>query len=261
MEQPQLEDILVGPGPAGVLVIRLNRPAARNALRTQLLKEIAETLEQAELNEHVGAVVITGSEKVFAAGADLKEMAELDAVGLWKDKRPTYWKRIAHFSKPLLASVNGFCLGGGFELAMHADIIIAGENAQFGQPEINLGIMPGAGGTQRLVRLVGKSMAMKLILSGEFIDAKTALQFGISAENCQPELTLERTLQLAAKIASKSPIAIRIAKEAVLKAFETPLEQGLDLERKGFLFLATTDDRQEGINAFLEKRKPEFKGN
>jgi len=258
---PQPLDISVESLPSGVLVIRLNRPEARNALRTQLLKEIADTLEQAELNDAIGAVVITGSEHVFAAGADIKEMANLDAVGLWKDKRPSYWKCIKDFSKPILASVNGFCLGGGFELAMHADIIIAGENAQFGQPEINLGIMPGAGGTQRLVRIVGKSMAMKLILSGEFIDAQTAVQFGIAAEKCQPELTLERTIQLAATIATKSPIATRIAKEAILRAFETPLEQGLDLERKAFLFLAATADREEGINAFLEKRKAEFKGN
>ncbi len=261
METSNFTDISVDKPSNGALLIRLSRPDVHNALRTQLLKEIADTLEQVEEDETIGAVVITGSEKVFAAGADIREMANLDTVGLWKDKRPTYWKRISRFSKPILASVNGFCLGGGFELAMHADIVIAGANAQFGQPEINLGIMPGAGGTQRLVRAVGKSVAMKLILSGEFIDANMALQCGIAAEVCQPELTLERTLNLAATIAAKSPIATKTAKEAVLKAFETPLEQGLDLERKAFLFLAATADRSEGINAFLEKRKPEFKGN
>lgn len=198
--------------------------------------------------------------KVFAAGADIKEMADLSPVGIWKDKRPQHWNSIKAFQKPFIAAVNGYCLGGGMELAMCADIIIAGEDAQFGQPEINLGIIPGAGGTQRLIRSVGKSLAMKMILSGEFIKAGDALTAGLVAEVTQPELTLKRATALAKTIASKSPIAVRVAKEAILAAYETPLSQGLELERKAFLFLASTDDRQEGIQAFMAKRPPQFKG-
>jgi enoyl-CoA hydratase len=254
------EDIQLAPLQAGVLLITLNRPEARNALRTQLLGELAEALEAAAADPEVKAVVITGGDKVFAAGADIKEMAALDVVGVLTDVRPTYWRRIYAFPKPLIAAVNGFALGGGCELVMHADIVIAGESAQFGQPEINLGIIPGAGGTQRLIRTVGKSLAMKLVLSGEFIDAKTALTAGLVAEVTPPELTIERALTLAGSIATKPPLAVRLAKEAMLKAFETTLETGLNLERKAFATLAATEDRQEGIAAFIDKRKPEFKG-
>ena len=257
---PGYSDIIVEKADQGVQVIRLNRPEARNALRTQLLRELADALSLCEADDQVRCVVIYGDENLFAAGADLKEMAQHDAVGLWKDDRPQQWKRIREFTKPLIAAVNGYCLGGGFELAMHADILIAGANARFGQPEINLGIIPGAGGTQRLVRTVGKPLAMKMVLSGEFIDAQQALTSGIAAEVCQPETTLRRASELARTIASKSPIALRVGKEAVLKAFETTLEQGLDAERKAFLFLASTQDRNEGINAFLEKRKPNYSG-
>ncbi|MCW8907176.1 MAG: 2,3-dehydroadipyl-CoA hydratase [Sedimenticola sp.] len=253
-------EIIVEAPCSGVQLIRLNRPQARNALRTALLGEISRALDEAEASTEVNAVVICGSETVFAAGADIKEMAALDAVGLWQDDRPRHWARIRAFPKPLIGAVNGFCLGAGIELAMHCDIIIAGENARFGQPEINLGIIPGAGGTQRLVRAVGKSLAMKMILSGEFIDARSALTAGLVAEVTQPELTLKRALELAATIAGKSPIALRLAKEAILAADETPLSQGLELERKAFLFLAASEDRQEGINAFLERRTPQFKG-
>ncbi|AKH20669.1 2,3-dehydroadipyl-CoA hydratase PaaF [Sedimenticola thiotaurini] len=253
-------DILLDTPHNGVQLIRLNRPEARNALRNTLLGELADALQNAARDEQIRAVVITGSDQVFAAGADIKEMAALDAVGLWKDPRPTYWKAIRTFPKPLIASVNGYCLGGGMELAMHADIIIAGEDAQFGQPEINLGIIPGAGGTQRLIRTVGKALAMRLVLSGEFIPARQALTAGLVAEVTQPELTLKRAIALAESIASKSPVAVRLAKEAILAGFETSLSQGLELERKAFLFLAATEDRQEGINAFLEKRPPQFKG-
>jgi enoyl-CoA hydratase len=253
-------DIVVDPPKSGVQLIRLSRPEAHNALRTVLLGELADALSIAAQDDQVRVVVITGSEKVFAAGADIKEMAELNPVGIWKDKRPQHWNSIKAFSKPVIAAVNGYCLGGGMELAMSADIIIAGEDAQFGQPEINLGIIPGAGGTQRLIRSVGKSLAMKLILSGEFIKAREALSAGLAAEITPPELTLKRATALAETIASKSPIAVRVAKEAILAAYETPLSQGLELERKAFLFLAATEDRQEGIQAFMEKRPPQFKG-
>lgn len=254
------QDILVSPAESGVLTIALNRPEAYNALRTQLLKELADVLDQAADQADIKAVVITGSDTVFAAGADIKEMAALDAVGVMNDPRPTYWKRIANFPKPIVASVNGFALGGGCELMMHCDIVIAGDNAQFGQPEINLGIIPGAGGTQRLLRTIGKSMAMQLVLSGEFISAQQALNLGLISEVTIPERTLARATELAKKIATKPPIAVRLAKEALLKAYETTLESGLNLERKSFTLLAATEDRNEGIAAFMEKRKPNFTG-
>lgn len=255
-----LQDIIVSDVSKGVLTITLNRPEAYNALRTNLLREMAEVLDAAADNNDIRTVLVTGGASVFAAGADIKEMASLDAVGVMNDPRPTYWRRIANFPKPLVAAVNGFALGGGCELVMHCDIVIAGDNAQFGQPEINLGIIPGAGGTQRLVRAVGKSMAMQLVLSGEFISAAQARDFGLVSEVVIPERTLERARQLAEKIASKPPIAVRLAKEAILKSYETTLDSGLNLERKAFTMLAATEDRNEGIAAFMEKRKPNFTG-
>ena len=257
---PEPVDIIVSQPQEGVLTITLNRPEVRNALRTRMLGELAETLSSAARDEAVRCVLLTGSRDAFAAGADVKEMAALDAVGLWKDARPAHWRVIRSFPKPIVAAVDGFCLGGGFELAMHADILIAGRDARFGQPEINLGIIPGAGGTQRLVRTVGKSLAMRMILTGDPIGAELALESGLVAEVTEPELTVKTAMELALNIAAKPPIAARLAKEAVLRAFETPLEQGLEFERKSFLFLAATDDRNEGINAFLEKRKPRFNG-
>lgn len=254
------KDLLLAPVEAGVLLITLNRPEARNALRNQTLSELADALEAAAADEAVGAVVITGGEKVFAAGADIKEMAALDVAGMLTDVRPSYWRRIAQFPKPLLLAVNGLALGAGNELVMHADIVVAGDGARFGQPEINFGIIPGAGGTQRLLRTIGKPLAMKMVLSGEFIDAGEALAAGLVAEVTPPERTLERTLELAQTIAAKPPLAVRQAKEVLLKAFDTTLEAGLTLERKAFCALAGTADRQEGIAAFLEKRKPQFKG-
>jgi len=254
------KNILLDAPSDGVQLIRLNRPEARNALTSALLEELATALEAIAADDAIGAVVITGGDKVFAAGADLKEMAALDVVGVLNDTRPGIWRRIYQFPKPLIAAVNGFALGGGCELAMHADIIIAGETAQFGQPEINLGIIPGAGGTQRLIRAVGKSLAMKLVLSGEFIDAAEAKQSGLVAEVTIPEVTIERALKLAKAIAKKPPLAVKQAKEVLLKAFETDLEAGLQYERKAFTVLAATEDRNEGINAFLEKRNPHYTG-
>jgi enoyl-CoA hydratase len=244
----------------GVLTITLHRPEALNALNTKLLEELVEQLQLAETDDAVGAVVITGSAKAFAAGADVREMASLDAVGILKDPRVGYWKHVTSFKKPIIAAVNGFCFGGGCELAMHADIIIAGEDAKFGQPEIKLGIMPGAGGTQRLLRSVGKSMAMQMVLTGEPISAKQAIDAGLISEITVPEMTLERAQKVASQITRHSPIAVEMAKDALLKAFDTDLSSGLLYERKAFTLLAATEDRNEGINAFLEKRKPLFKG-
>ncbi len=254
------DDIRVQPPEAGVLLITLHRPDALNALRTRLLAELAEALGAAADDAEVRCVVISGGPKVFAAGADIKEMAALDAIGVLNDRRPEYWRAIRAFPKPLIAAVNGYALGGGCELMMHADIVIAGSDAKFGQPEINLGIIPGAGGTQRLVRSVGKPLAMKLVLSGEFIDAAVALASGLIAEVAVPELTLERALALARTIAAKPPLALRLAKECVLKSYELPLEGALDAERKAFALLAATEDRREGIAAFVDKRQPHFHG-
>lgn len=254
------EDILVSLPQPHVLLITLNRPKARNALRSQTLRELAATLTQAAEDDAVRAVVLTGGDSVFAAGADIGELAAHTATSILTDERPRHWKTIREFPKPLIAAINGFSLGGGNELAMHADILIAGESAQFGQPEVNLGIIPGAGGTQRLTRAVGKSNAMLLNLTGTFIDARTALAQGLVSEITQPELTISRALEIAALIAKKPPLAVRMAKEAVLKSFETGLEQGLHAERRSFCQLFATADKQEGVAAFLEKRRPVFTG-
>ena len=241
-------------------LITLHRPHALNALTTELLGELADELQRCADDPDVRAVVITGSRKAFAAGADLNEMAERDLVGMLDDPRQGYWQRITQFPKPLIAAVNGYALGGGCELAMHADILIAGEDAQFGQPEINLGIMPGAGGTQRLLRAVGKSLAMQMVLAGESISARRALDAGLVSEITPPELTVERALQIAQRIAAKAPLAVRLAKEALLKAQDLDLASGLRFERHAFTLLAGTADRNEGIRAFQEKRPADFKG-
>lgn len=242
------------------LLITLNRPEAHNALRNQLLAELADALEHAAEDDSIRCVVVTGGLRVFAAGADIKEMAALDTVGVLNDRRPNYWKSIRSFPKPLIAAVNGLALGAGCELLMHADIVIAGDTAELGQPEIRLGIIPGAGGTQRLIRTVGKSLASRMVMTGERIDAATALNAGLVSEVCPPELTIERALALAARIACQPPLALRLAKEVLLKSYEMPLEAALDLERKAFALLAATEDRAEGINAFKEKRQPIFTG-
>jgi len=253
-------DILLDLPVSGVATITLNRPQARNALRNQALAEIAECLDSFVEDNSVRCILITGGDRVFAAGADITEMAKMAKNDILNDPRPAYWARIAAFPKPIIAVVNGYALGAGCELAMHADIIVAGTNAQFGQPEINLGIIPGAGGTQRLIRAVGKALASKMILSGEFISAETALTAGLVAETTLPELSLERGMQLAESIAGKSPLALEQAKAALNQAYESPLSDGLTFERKAFVKLAHSEDRSEGIAAFLEKREPEFIG-
>ena len=247
------------PQPA-VALITLDRPDARNALSNQLLAAAADALSAMAEDDGVRCAVVTGGPKVFAAGADLKETAGLDAVGAMRNPRAGHWDTIRRFPKPLIAAVNGYALGGGNELAMLADIVIAGETATFGQPEINLGLIPGAGGTQRLPRAVGKSVAMKIILAAEFIDAPTALAAGLIAEVTAPAATIGRALELAATIAAKPPLAVRLAKEAVLAAYEAPLEAGLAAERKAYVTLFGTADMREGVSAFLEKRTPKFEG-
>ncbi|MFM8799412.1 MAG: enoyl-CoA hydratase-related protein [Tagaea sp.] len=251
-------DLLLDDPAPFVRRLTLNRPEARNALSTALLGEIADALDAAAADDTIRTVVITGGPKVFAAGADIKELATRDVPGALLDTRVGHWSRVRRFPKPLLAAVAGFALGGGCELAMHADIVVAGEEAKFGQPEINLGIVPGAGGTQRLARLAGAQIAMKLVLSGEFVDAAEAKQCGLIAEIASDPAV--RALDLAVKIAAKPPLAARLAKELVLAARDAPLDVGLAFERKAFAALFATADFKEGVGAFLEKRKPNFAG-
>jgi enoyl-CoA hydratase len=244
----------------GVRMITLNRPEKLNALNIALVAELATLTEQAAREAEIRCLVVTGSERAFSAGADIADQQRYGDVAVFGRERLDAWDVIQNFPKPLIAAVNGYALGGGNELAMLADIIIAGENAQFGQPEINIGILPGDGGTQRLVRAVGKSVAMWMILSGERIDALTALRVGLVAEIMPPERTVARALEIAGSIARKSPVALRLAKEAVLKAFEMSLSTGLAFERNNLARAFASEDRKEGMAAFLEKRSPHFRG-
>ncbi len=243
-----------------VLHLTLNRPAARNALNNALLSELASTLEAAASDSEISVCVIAGNERFFAAGADLNEMAEKDLAATLNDIRPQLWARINAFNKPLIAAVNGYALGAGCELALLCDLVIAGENARFGLPEITLGIMPGAGGTQRLIRSVGKSLASKMVLTGESITARQALAAGLVSDVYPEALTLEYALQQAALMARHSPLALQAAKQALRQSQEVALQAGLAQERQLFTLLAATDDRREGIDAFLQKRTPDFKG-
>lgn len=245
----------------GVLQIQINRPQALNALNTQVLTEIAKTLSEVQQDNNVRAVVLTGNDRAFAAGADINEL-QLAAKGEFpEEQRQKAWAEIRDFTKPVIAAVSGFALGGGCELMMHADIVVASRKAQFGQPEINLGIIPGAGGTQRLTRLIGKPAAMKLNLTGEFISAEEALKLGLISEVVEPEIYLQRALKMAETIAAKATSAAQAIKKCVLQAYETGLVDGLSYERKIFLDVVTAEDAAEGISAFVEKRKADFPGN
>ena len=254
------QDIVVDRPADGVVKLTLNRPDVRNALRTQTLAEIAAELAAAAADDGIRAVVVTGGLKCFAAGADIREMAPLGPVEILTHERQRHWKTIAGFPKPLVAAVNGYALGGGCELALCADILVAGSNAQFGQPEINLGLIPGAGGAGRLARTVGKALTMQMVLTGKPIDARTALAAGIAVEVDEPESALARAVEIAALIATRPPLAVRLAKEAVLRAFESPLSEALAAEKQAFALLAASHDRAEGIAAFLDKRPPKFTG-
>lgn len=243
-----------------VAVLRLNRPDVLNALNIPLMDLLINSLEAIDIDPAVRCVVLTGNERAFAAGADIKEMADASVVDMYERNNLARWERMKKIRKPIIAAVNGFCLGGGCELAMHCDMIIAGESAQFGQPEINIGVIPGAGGTQRLTREAGKFRAMELILTGRFFGAKEAASIGLVTRVVADALVLEEAMTLAREIASKSPMAVRFAKEAVLKAFEGTLSEGLDYERKMFYMLFGTEDQKEGMKAFMEKRKANYTG-
>ena len=241
-------------------IIQLNRPKVLNALNFDLMTELVNALEELDREAAVKVIILTGGERAFAAGADLAEMSQATPVDLLLGRRFELWDRIRKISKPIIAAVSGYCLGGGNELAMNCDLIIASETATFGQPEVNVGIIPGAGGTQRLPRVVGKYKAMEMILTGKPISADEAFRIGLVNHVVPPESLMEEAKKLATDIALKPPISIRSAKEAILRAQDTTLEVGLEFERKAFYMLFATEDGKEGMKAFLEKRKPNFKG-
>jgi enoyl-CoA hydratase len=245
---------------ARVGLVQLNRPQALNALNSELMDELVRALQGFDADEGIGCIVVTGNEKAFAAGADIKQMANAGLVEMMRSPFIGYWDAVQKIGKPIVAAVSGYCLGGGCELAMACDLIVAAENAQFGQPEINLGIIPGAGGTQRLTRAVGKSVAMDMILTGRRISAQEALQFGLVARVFPTASYLEESIALAAEIADKAPLAVRMAKEAINRAFESTLAEGVLFERRAFNLLFATEDQKEGMAAFIEKRKPSWKG-
>jgi enoyl-CoA hydratase len=256
-----MEFITVAPQAASrVALLQINRPREKNALNRQLMTELADVLVRLDTDDSTGVAVITGGAEVFAAGADIKEMANSTAAEMVVIDQFETWNRIRSFRKPLIAAVSGVALGGGFELSLMCDMIVASETARFGQPEIKLGTMPGAGGTQRLTRAVGKARAMELILTGKLINAQEALSFGLVNSVWPVDRFLAEALALGQAIAEMSPVALRLAKEAVNQAFEGSLTEGLTVERKNFYLTFTTEDRKEGMSAFIEKRKPAFKG-
>lgn len=241
-------------------MVRLNRPKVLNALNSTMLTELMDVLDKFDADEDIGAVVITGNERVFAAGADIKEMMDVSAVEMFLSDSISQFDRIRGVTKPVIAAVSGYCLGGGNELAMSCDMILASETARFGQPEINIGVIPGAGGTQRLARTVGKAITMEMVLNNRTLSAEEALRFGLVNMVVPVEHYLEEALDLASEIASRAPLAVRLGKEAVNKAFDTFLRDGLADERRAFYFLFSTADQKEGMAAFIEKRKPEWMG-
>jgi enoyl-CoA hydratase len=243
-----------------VALVRLNRPKQLNALNGQVMDQLCDALEELDRDDAIRCLVVTGNERAFAAGADIGEMASATPVDMLRTNRIAQWDRVRRISKPVIAAVAGWCLGGGNELAMALDLIVAGESARFGQPEINIGVIPGAGGTQRLPRAIGKSRAMEMILTGEPIDAREALRLGLVSGVVPDELLVEDALTLAASIATKAPIALRLAKEAINAAFEMSLTDGLAHERRLFYLLFASEDQKEGMAAFVEKRPPDFKG-
>lgn len=243
-----------------IALIELNRPKELNALNRELMLEIRDTLRELDEDDSVRVIILTGGQKVFAAGADIKQMATATAIDMLNIDQFSTWDQIKRTKKPIIAAVSGFALGGGCELAMTCDMIVASDTAKFGQPEIKIGTMPGAGGTQRLTRAVGKALAMELVLTGKFLNADDALKAGLVNKIVPAELLLDETLVLAREIACQSPVAVKLAKEAVNNAFNSTLDEGLIFERKNFYLTFASQDQKEGMAAFVEKRNPEFKG-
>ena len=245
-------------GRAGV--VQLNRPKALNALNRELMTELMDALEGYDRDPAVGCMVVVGSDRAFAAGADIKEMATATPASIMTNSFIDLWDRLRAMSKPIIAAVSGFALGGGCELAMACDMIVAAETAQFGQPEINLGVIPGAGGTQRTALAVGKAVAMEMVLNGRYLSAAEAQHYGLVNRVYPVEVYLAEAVRLANEIAARAPVAVRLGKEAVNAAFEMPLRAGLDHERRLFYLLFGTTDQKEGMDAFVNKRKPQWTG-
>ncbi len=244
-----------------VALLKLNRPKALNALTTDLLQEIVNELRRLEDLPEVRCIIITGDDRAFSAGADILKMSELTAMDQLNDKRLRLLKEFSLITKPIIAAVNGFALGGGHELSMACDFVIAGDNAKFGQPEINIGTTPGAGGTQRLTRAVGKNRAMMLALTGEMLTAREALACNLIAKVVPSMALLQETFEVAKKIADKSPVATKLIKDSINKSQEMSLSDGIEYERRNFYLTFASEDQKEGMKAFLEKRSPEYKGN
>jgi len=255
-----LADLVESSRDGHVALLRLNRPEARNALSPELMDQLAGELERLDPDPEVRCVVVAGSEKVFAAGADIKAMSERSFAEALRHPAASFWKRLAAIKTPMVAAVSGFALGGGCELALACDMIVAAEGASFGQPEINLGIIPGGGGSQRLTRVLGKQRAMEYVLTGKRFDAPTARELGLVNRVAAADAWLDEAMALAHEVAEKPPIASRLAKQAVLVADETALSPGLENERRLYELAMATEDRVEGMTAFLEKREPEFRG-
>jgi enoyl-CoA hydratase len=241
-------------------LITLNRPDAFNALNSTLMSELLHALKAFDADEHIGAMVVAGGEKAFAAGADIKEMADASLVDMLESGHIDIFDQIMQIKKPVIGAVSGWCLGGGNELAMSLDMIVASERARFGQPEINLGVIPGAGGTQRLTKIVGKAIAMEMVLNNRHLTAEEALHFGLVNKVVPVEEYLDAALKLAEQIANRAPLAVQMGKQAVNQAYESHLKDGLADERRMFYMLFATDDQKEGMAAFQEKRDPEWKG-
>jgi enoyl-CoA hydratase len=255
-----MADLVLTDRDGPVTVLTLNRPEALNALSDELMVRLVEMLQELDRDDEVRCIVIAGNDKAFAAGADIGELARSSAIDLYYQRRIERWDAIRGLWTPLVAAVSGFCLGGGCELALACDLIVASESAKFGQPETGVGVIPGAGGTQRFTRAVGKALAMDVILSGRFLSAQEALAAGLVARVVPEGEWLGEATKVAQEIATKAPIATRLAKEAVDRAYEGPLQLGLEYERRLLYLAFASEDAKEGLNAFMEKRKPEFKG-
>jgi len=261
---PAYKNIIVSEieNPSGLKVglIQFNRPEVLNALNIELIGELLTALQNFDRDQQTGCMIVTGDKKAFAAGADIKEMADKSAIDMHLRDQFSVWDKIRKIKKPVIAATSGFVLGGGCELAMACDMIVAAECTKFGQPEIKLGIIPGAGGTQRLTRAVGKARAMEMILTGRMYSAREMFEAGLISRLADDEVYLEEAIALAKEIASMSTLAVQMAKDAIMKSFDTTIETGLEYERKAFYLLFASEDMREGMKAFIEKRKPSWKG-
>jgi len=256
----EFQDILVERPLDHVGLIRLNRPQALNALRARLMEELVSALQSFDHDPTIGAIVITGNDKAFSAGADITEMADATVTDMLNRGMIERWRQLRAIRKPIIAAVSGHCLGGGCELALGCDMIIASETAKFGQPEINIGVIPGAGGTQRLTKAVGKSLAMEVVLNDRRLTAEEALRYGLASRVAPLENYLDEALTLASQIAARAPLGVQMGKEAINKSFEMGLTDGMAYEEKLFYILFASEDQKEGMRAFVEKRKPVWQG-